>query len=489
MKHIAYILITVFLLASCGYIEESIFIGNSSGNGEGEVTAVFAWLTDGTETTAPTSPTNVNQTTAYPIEWQTSDFDTGYFSHSTTTDSHQLTVAVSGNYFIAATVPMTSALQRSCVQAEVRVNGTAVDGGIGESSYIRNVDNHTESSSHLAVLAAGLNPGDVIELYVQETALAGTVTVSSVASMYVEYIRPERTIFSATATQTTSGTNLNTLTAAGLRWQEAIKSTGFTHDDVVSPDEITVDDDGDYLIFVNVTIYGVIQRGNIKVLVQVNGATVDGGEGKQGYIRNADGHNDASVHWAGLVHNVLAGSIITVKTQQESTAGTITVQSGKKASLFVEKIDTSKNCFFSRANDLSGGSNWNPAAAQSILWEYDDIVDSSVFIHSTTTNAHEVTVNIEGDYLLVYNDSLTSSLQRANQKVTVNLNGAPVSGAETKCHYIRNSDPHNESSGALVFLLNNLSSGDVISLDTVQEAIAGQVDDNQDALLFLWRKP
>ena len=221
----------------------------------------------------------------------------------------------------------------------------------------------------------------------------------------------------------------------------------------------------------------------------MNGATVDGGEGKQGYIRNSDGHNDASVHWSGLVHNVTAGSIITVKTQQESTAGTITVQGGKKASLFVEKIDTSENCFFSRANDLSGGTNWNPGAAQSILWEYDDIVDSSVFTHSTTANAHEVTVNTAGDYLLVYNDSLTSALQRANPKVTVNLNGAPVSGAETKCHYIRNSDPHNESSGTIVFLLSGLSSGDVISLDTVQEAIAGVVNDNQDALLFLWRKP
>ncbi len=476
------------LLLSCGFIEESVFVG-SQGGGEEEYAARFCWLTDGTETTAPSSPTNINQTTAYPIEWQTSVFDTGYFDHSTSTNSHELTVKVSGNYFIAATVPMTSALQRSCVRAEVRVNGAAVDGAIGESSYIRNVDNHTESSSHLAVLAANLDVGDVIELYVQETAISGTVTTDPVASLYVEYIQPERILFSATATQTTSGTNLNTATAAGLQWMETVKSAGFTHDDGSSPEQITVNGEGDYLVFVNVPITGAIQRGNIKVLVQVNGVTVPGGEGKQGYIRNADGHNDASVHWTGLIRGVSAGSAITLETEQESTAGTITVQSLKKASVFIERIDTAAGVFFSRATDLSGGSNWNPAGAQSVLWTNDDIIDSGVFSHSTTVESHQVTVNTSGNYLLVYNDSVTSTLQRANVKVTVNLNGAPVSGAQTKCHYIRNSDPHNESSGSLVFLLNDLSSGDVISLDTVQEAIAGQVDDNRDALLFLWRRP
>jgi hypothetical protein len=371
----------------------------------------------------------------------------------------------------------------------VRVNGTAVDGGIGESSYIRNMDNHTESSDHVAVLLNNLNANDIIEVYVQGTAAAGTVTVSPVASLYVEYIRPERTVFSATATQTTSGTNLNTAAEASLQWQEAVKSAGFTHNDGANPENVTVDSSGDYLVFVNVPIYGAIQRGNIKVLVQVDGVTVPGGEGKQGYIRNTSGHNYASVHWSGFVHNVTAGSVITVKTQQESTAGTITVQSGKKASLFIEMIDASSDVFFSRATDLSGGTNWNSAPAQSILWENDNIIDSSVFTHETTTNAHEITVNTAGDYLMVYNDSLTSSLQRANPKVTVNVNGSPVTGAETKCHYIRNSDSHNESSGTLVFLLSNLSPEDVISLDSVQEAIAGQVNDNQDALLFLWRKP
>lgn len=484
-----YLFLLFLFLSSCGYVEESNFLVNLNSSSE-DITesSIIAWLTDGSQTTAPVSPTNINQTTAYAVKWNSSYIDADYFEHSITINSHELKVKAAGNYFIAVTVPMMSALQRSCVQAEVRVNGSPVDGGIGESSYIRNFDNHTESSNHIAMVLNGLSADDVIGVYVKGTAIAGTVTISSVVSLYVEYIRPNRTVFSGTATQTAFSTNLNSA-AAALEWTEGLKSSGFTHSDLSNPENITVGSAGDYLIFVNVPITSTVTRGNIKILVQADGVTVPGGEGKQGYIRNSDGHNDASVHWSGLAHNVSAGSVITVKTQQEAAAGVITVQAGKKASIFIEIIDTSTDVFFSRATKLSGGTNWNPATAQSILWEDDGIIDSSIFTHSTAANAHQITVSRAGDYLLVYNDSFTSAIQRPNPKITVNVNGSAVSGAETKCHYIRNGPPHSESSGTLVFLLKDLSSGDIISLDAVAEALPGTVDDDQDSVLLIWRKP
>jgi hypothetical protein len=484
-----YLLLLFLFLASCGYVEETNFIVNTSSEGLIE-TSITAWLTDGTQTTAPASPININQTTAYAIQWNNSFLDTDYFEHSTTVNSHELKVKAAGNYFIAVTVPMTSALQRSCVQVEVRVNGSPADGGIGESSYIRNYDNHTESSSHIAMVLNGLSADDVIGVYVKGTALAGTVTISSVASLYVEYIRSNKTVFSGTATQTTFDTNLNQTTAYALEWTEGLKSTGFTHSDAVNPENITVDSDGDYLIFVNVPITSTVTRGNIKILIQDDDVTVPGGEGKQGYIRNSDGHNDASVHWSGLARNVSAGSIITVKTIRESEAGIITVQASKKASIFILKIDTSSDVFFSRATRLFGPTdNWNPNSAISILWENDDVIDSTIFNHSTAVNAHQITVNQTGDYLLVYNDSFTSTLQRPNPKITVQVNGSEVSGAETKCHYIRNSSAHSESSGTLVFLLKDLTSGDVITFDATAEALTGTVNDDQESLLLIWRKP
>jgi hypothetical protein len=403
-------------------------------------------------------------------------------------------VKQAGNYFAAVTVPMTAALDRTSVQVEIRVNGTGIDGGIGESSYIRNFSGHNESSSHVAVLLPGLSAGDLIEAYVRGRAnTAGPVTIDSMASLYVEIMDTDRVLFSGMATQTTTGPDLNE-PAAPLEWTEGLKSAGFSHNNSSNPESIVVDSAGSYLIFVNVPISGAITRGNIRVLVQVNGATVPGGQGKQGYIRNSNGHVNASVHWSGLVHNVSAGSTVTVVAEQEAAGGVITVQSGKKASIFIERIDTTQDIYFGRATRLTGGgTSWNPTPApQSVLWETDEVIDTSVFTHSTASNAHQIVINRAGDYMLVYNDSFVSTLQRPNPKVTVNINGTPVPGAETKCHYIRNgaANVDNESSGSLVFLLKGLSIGDVITLDVIPETtITGAVDDDDDAILMLWRKP
>ncbi len=157
-----------------------------------------AWL-QGIQTT---SSTNFNQATAYAIKWTSGNFDSTYFDHSITVNPEQLWVKTAGNYFIAVTVPLTSAVQRACVRAEVRINGTAVRGGVGESSYIRNTSNHSESSSHVALALEGLNANDVIEVYVSGTALTtGAATVTGAASLYAEYIRSSRTVFTATATR------------------------------------------------------------------------------------------------------------------------------------------------------------------------------------------------------------------------------------------------------------------------------------------------
>ncbi len=445
-----------------------------------------AWL-QGAQTT---SSTNFNQSIPYAIQWTNSDFDSAYFSHLTTVNPEQLSIKKAGNYFVAVTVPLTSAVHRACVRAEIRVNGSAVRGGVGESSYIRNMSNHSESSSHVALVLENLSADDIIEVYVLGTALTtGAATVTGAVSLYAEYIRSTRTVFTATATQTTLGTDLNQGAAAAFEWTEGLKSTGFTHDDVSSPENITLDEAGDYLVFVNVPITSIIQRGNIRVLVQDDGVTVPGGEGKQGYIRNFDGHNDASVHWSGLIRNVGAGSILTVKAQQEAENGTITVQPGQYASLFIEKIDSSINTFFSRSTRLAGPTtNWNPTSPLNILWENDIISYTSDFTHSVSMNPDRIMVNNDGDYLLIYNDSFTSISKRANPKIVVSVNGSAVSGAETKSHYIRNESPHSESSGSLVFLLKGLSAGDVITLASVAEAITGTVDDNQDSLLVLLRK-
>ncbi len=443
-----------------------------------------AWLA-ATETT---SGSNINAAAGVALKWSSATFDDTYFDHSLVSSPERLIIKNAGDYLVAVTVPMMGSVTRAAVQAEVWVNGSPATGTIGESSYIRNGSGHNESSNHIAVFLNDLAVDDYVEIYVKRTASPGTVNISGQASLYAEYIDAGRSVFSATATQTVDSINLNQTTPHGLQWAEVRKDGGFSHSDSLNPENITLEESGDYLVLVNVPLTGNVTRGNVRVLVQDDGVTVPGGEGKQGYIRNASGHTDSSIHWSGLIYNVEAGSVLSIKTEQEAATGAILVPAGKSASLYVEKIDSAKHVFFARGMTLTGGDNWNPPTAQPIQWQNDDIIDADMFAHSTESDSHQISVNNNGDYLLIYNDSLTSSGARANPKITVEVNGTPRTGAETKSHYIRSASGHSESSGTLVYLLRELAAGDVITVSAVKEAAGSTVDDNQEALLVLWFK-
>ena len=450
-----------------------------------------AWLT-GTQTTATTTPHFINKAIAYEMEWSNSYVDFDYYTHSQTGAKEEIIVKQAGNYALYLTIPMefTAGTERSTVRAEVHVNGTLVDGGIGESSYIRNLGQHLESSDHINILLSNLSVGDIIEVTVNESAGEdGTerVIVSDLASMYIEYMGAAKTVFSATATETVSSTDLNLITPSSLRWTEVVKTTGFTHSNVTSPERIEVDTAGSYLVYLNIPLYSPWERVSVKASINVENITINNGYAMQGYIRSYSNHNNSSIHWAGLAHNLNAGNAITIKTEAQSTAFTTTV-GGEYASIFIEKIDITSNAFYASGTSLTGGDNWNPAISESINWDSVDVIDTNIYNHSLVASPHQITVNESGDYLLIYNDSVTSGFARINPIISVEVNGAPVLGAETKTHYIRVGTNHLESSAILVFLLKNLSSGDVITLNAIQDVITGVVDDLNNATLFLYKK-
>jgi hypothetical protein len=83
---------------------------------------------------------------------------------------------------------------------------------------------------------------------------------------------------------------------------------------------------------------------------------------------------------------------------------------------------------------------------------------------------------------------INGAVGRGNTTVKVLVNGTEVTGAQVKSHYIRNQSGHTNSSGSLVYLLENLSANDIISVTSVQEAGAGTLDDTTPALLMVWQK-
>jgi hypothetical protein len=487
LKAVSLVIYTLFLFMSCGFsVEDSIL--NGPGAGGANIQWATGHFTGGTTTTAPSSSTNLNQSTAYSLQWTANSMDTDFFSHSTSSNNHQIRVLQDGDYLVSLTLPSSSAIERSAIRSRIRVNGAQVLGTTSESSYARNLDDHFEASNHVVRLLNNLQSGSTIDITVQQGANTGTVTTFGQAALYIEYIGDQRYTFSGTSTQTTNGTDLNTGTAFPLEWSSETSSSTFTHSDSSSPEDITLNQDGSYLVFVNIPIASTVQRANIRALISIYGTTVSGMEAKQGYIR-ADAptlHFDSSVHYSGLITGASSGDILSVRIQQESENGTVNLQTGERASIFVEFIDDTTKVFSAEATVLSGGSNWNPSSAQDILWQTVSTIDTTRYTHSTSTNSQNITLSQGGDFLLIYSDSVTSTAQRAANLIQLEINGTPISGALNATHYMRNGSQHNESSGTLVYFISNASPGDVISLSSIEDGLAGTINDDGPARLTIW---
>ncbi len=441
-------------------------------------------------TNAPGTPTNINQGTAYSVVFPSSRFDNNYFSHNRVSNSHLVTAKVAGNYLLTINLPINATLTNGAVKSEIYVNGSLYTGTLAASSYISNASAHSESSLHLTRLIRNINVNDQIEVRVMQSGSAGTISLSE-GNLYLEYMGVGRVLFSATATDTDDAvtpSNLNQATAYSLKWTEEYKSAGYTHSDVTNPQNITLSTTASYVVSVNVPVTSAVINTNVRVLVQVNGVTITNGQAKQGVIRNVGGHNVSSIHFNGLAYNVTAGSVLTVKVQQEANTGTVTVPIAKPATILVERLDSTSKVYAATSTSLSSGTNWAPTPAVFPRWSVDNLIDTGVYTHSTATNSHQITVLETGDYLLYYNDAVSAAGAAVNSKVTVQVNAVSQLGAETKTHYISNANSHTESSGTMVFFLRNLSANDVIQISTVREAAAVTSAASPGATIYIHKK-
>ena len=444
--------------------------------------------------------TELTSATPIAISWtESSSIDPSTYDHSFA-DAGKLVVKKAGDYLVAATMPVISintADNRPSQAIEVYVNGEPAPGTIGSSGYIRNqprnVNMQQETSDHAHALLTGLSAGDEIEVRAYKTAQAALATGIQSASLYVELVDDSRTAFAALSDDDTNAANLNPSfeedgeDPTELSWNSTRKDSGFSHSDGSSNISLSA---GTYLIFANVPMQSSVQRAAPGLELLLNGNIVKGGTARQGYIRNASGHTVASLHWSGLVE-VSGTQTLTLQTFRLAQAGAATIQDGKNASLYIEKIDEGSGVHLTSAaevdNDLDP-ANWNPAEKSALLWESADISDSSTYNQGN----NQIAVRKAGSYLLVYQDTLQSTAQRPNPRITVEVNGNAIPGAETKSHYIRTQNGHNEASGSLVFLLENLNANDVVTVSTQREGQTGDVfiDEFQDvgAILTLIKK-
>jgi hypothetical protein len=282
---------------------------------------------------------------------------------------------------------------------------------------------------------------------------------------------------------------LNQTAASALQWTETRQDTGFVHSDSVNPENITLSSAGSYVVHISVPYTGDTAQQAVLGRVYLNGTQVSGGIFAQGYIQSvaneADG--DGSIHWSGVVVSTSSNQILTVTTEREAAAGSTTVNTGFVGTIYIEQVATA-DAIVLRGRSPGGATDWSDTPAETIAWDTQIVYSTSTFTHSTSSNADDIIVDGAGDYLLTYNDAMTSATARSSNRITVQVDGITVSGAQTKSHYLRNQSGHNNSSGALVFLLAGLTAGQTINIYTEQEGNAATIDDTADAILTLTKK-
>jgi len=447
--------------------------------------------------------TYLDSATPTSIAWnERSSIDPSVFEHSINA-IHQLKVLEDGDYIVAATMPVIAIDtpdNRPSQEIEIYVNGAPAPGSQGRTGYIRNQPRNTnmqnETSCHAHLLLQGLSAGDVIEVRAAKTAFPAARTAIQTASLFVEKAEAGRTIFSAVSDDSLDGVNLNpNWEEAGedpvqLPWASNRKDSGFSHSDGGSGISLS---SGTYLVYVNVPLQRAsADRLSPSLEILLDGQIVPGGQSRHGYNRNADGHIESSVHFAGIVE-VTGNQTLTTQALRyanSGNAGNAFLPAGKKGSIMIEKINND-GVFTASAVETTNAADpadWNTATKEQIIWESPAINDSSTYNHS----GENITVRQAGDYLLVYNDLLQSTAQRPNPRITVEINGVAYPGAEAKTHYIRSAGGHNTASATMAILLEGLSANDVITVSTQREGQTGAVGieefSNEAAIVGLMKK-
>lgn len=463
----------------------------------------------------------------HSIKWSTSLYDSEYFSHSSGLPE-DVDIEKTGYYRISANVPMTldnagvGASGNAWVNTALRlfVNNSAHDYAMTNSSLITNNDSQQESSANFSTIVY-LQAGQTVNL--KTMALSGDglfcesyatpptnpcsadelvqVTAGHLAQMTLEFINSTGNgLLITRGSSTTDGaapTNVNLPTPAPLKWTETVTAaSNFTHSDGTNPHTVTIaaGGAGDYLAYVTIPIFST-NGSNIspKMEIYKNGSAINTGSARQGFVlRSTSRYNSltSSLHWTGLIPGLAVDDVITVYVGADAATGTSTsIVAPSKASLVLEKLDTSSKVFHAEATATTGSSGtWNPQTDASILWSTQTYIDAAVFGHSTATNSHQITLKQAGDYLIIYRDTLF--LNCAINSFSINpivkflLNGAQVQSAQLKNHFIynnvgnitagtpipANNTGHRRTSGAMAFYLKNVAANDVLSFAVIAES-------------------
>lgn len=414
--------------------------------------------------------------------WSTTTVNPSYFELDAG-DNSIIRVLQPGDYRVSLALPLNGAILRGNILAQVLVNGLVVPGAASASSYIRNGNGQQESSDHIDIVLNALSIGDEVQIQIEQVANGGTINSNPNALILLEALEIDTT-FVATGTAVVGGANYNNTGPDQIVWLQSQVSSPFIHSDSTNPHQITLNQSGNYFVSLNIPYQATSNRVSVVSNLVLGTVPVVGTSARQGYIRNASGHNEASIHWSGFLNGVTAGQTLEIDVARDGAGGTVTNLSGQEAGISIELV-SSVDIISLRGVDVVAGTNWNQTSE--VDWVTSEVINSSIFSHNPLSNGHQITVLSPGDYFVAYSDSLNSTTARNNVRIEVLVNGF-ATGLRCVSHYIRSASGHNDSSCSLTGLLDGLSVGDIITVQTSQEGNGGTATSSDEARLFIQRK-
>lgn len=454
--------------------------------------------------------TDFNADNTYsPLNWSDRNYDDNYLTFSTVNPT-RIVVDNTGDYFVALNLPLVdltgtgAADARAGIEAAVFVDGTEVTLGTGRGSYIRGSSggqDHFQSGCNLNVLVPDVDAGSYIEIYVRGVAdTTEGIGANDMVSLYVEYVDSSEEVFSGTGTTSTAPSSNTDLNQGGeaawtydMEWVEYREDSNFTHDDTTNPNIITLSDIGYYYVTVNIPQGSAGARTNVGGRVELDGVPVFGSTFMQGYIRNVDGHEDSSVHWAGLVETNATNQNLTVGISRMTTVTTAVTTDGLNATIYVRKIaNGSTGLFHSVTTNLTGAApnDWNPATTQFANWSTDNEIDTDYYSH--TDGEENITILQDGHYLISFNSPQTvPSDIRLHPQYDIRVNGVAVDAGRTGSSFMRDTDGHEETTTMITYLAE-LSANDIVSISVIEgdPTLGDPVSINEGGVIFIeYKRP
>jgi len=202
--------------------------------------------------------------------------------------------------------------------------------------------------STIDLYADGLGASDILDSIELQAALtAGTLAATdengkSISSIGIDAIGAKLDVLNAFMQVNNSNvtTNLNSSTNLGFSSTAPISGTIATGSNLSeftkTTNGIEVNFDGVVLVFVNIDMFGTTPRTNVQSRLKLDGVLF-GSVGASGYIRDASGHQESSVHSMGIVP-VSAGQEITVGVRREANPGTVIFNAVGTSNLVVIRL-------------------------------------------------------------------------------------------------------------------------------------------------------